>query len=157
MGVTSRERRLRQVVPVCHHCFGGFPAGAFVRSPVQRHSAAAGLAAQAHRYTGVCAAALSRRTAEPHSDRCRPAIVRRRLSYRNHIAHAPVPSPGVMYSANPVLAPSGSDSTSAIPFSDGVWFDPADRLYKLYYLGGTNNRGLCYAYSTDGTNWIKPA
>ena len=57
----------------------------------------------------------------------------------------------------PVLTPGGPDTTlAAMPFSDGVWFDPADRLFKMWYLGGYGNV-ICFAYSTDGTNWIKPA
>jgi Concanavalin A-like lectin/glucanases superfamily/Chitobiase/beta-hexosaminidase C-terminal domain/Viral BACON domain len=67
-------------------------------------------------------------------------------------AHRPV-----MYSNNPVLAPGGFDSKgSAFPYSDGVWYDPADHLFKMWYLGGYENM-ICYAYSKDGKDWIKPA
>src|SRR6266852_5210921 len=43
--------------------------------------------------------------------------------------------------ANPVLRPdkpwekSGKDPTAMV-FSDGVWYDPQDRLFKMWYLGG---------------------
>jgi len=69
------------------------------------------------------------------------------------VAHQPT-----MYPGNPVLAPGtqGLDNyNNAFPFSDGVWFDPADHLFKLWYFGGYGN-DICYAYSTDGKNWIKP-
>jgi hypothetical protein len=41
-------------------------------------------------------------------------------------------------------------------FSDGVWFDPADRLFKMWYLGGYCV-STCYAASRDGIHWDKPA
>jgi hypothetical protein len=64
-----------------------------------------------------------------------------------------------MYPGNPVLAPGtqGQDTmNNAFPFSDGVWFDPADKLYKIWYFGGSQGNQMSYAYSTDGTNWTKP-
>src|SRR5438128_7053269 len=44
------------------------------------------------------------------------------------------------HSANPILRPdrpweqSGRDS-SAMVFSDGVWYDPRDKLFKIWYMG----------------------
>jgi hypothetical protein len=43
----------------------------------------------------------------------------------------------------------------AMVFSDGVWYDPKDRLYKMWYLGGYG-AGTCYATSEDGLKWTKP-
>lgn len=43
----------------------------------------------------------------------------------------------------------------AIPFSDGVWFDPADRLFKMWYMGGLLY-STCLATSTDGIHWERP-
>src|SRR5262249_17517422 len=43
----------------------------------------------------------------------------------------------------------------AMVFSDGVWFDPKDRLFKMWYLGGYN-LATCYAFSKDGIHWTKP-
>jgi Malectin domain/Chitobiase/beta-hexosaminidase C-terminal domain/Viral BACON domain len=65
----------------------------------------------------------------------------------------------VMYPGNPVMSPgSGWDTMgNAFPFSDGAWFDPADQKYKIWYFGGQQGNEMCYAYSTDGVNWIKPA
>lgn len=56
--------------------------------------------------------------------------------------------------ASPVIAPDRpwEDSRSAV-FSDGVWFDPADRLFKAWYWC---KAGTCYATSTDGIRWQKP-
>ncbi len=44
---------------------------------------------------------------------------------------------------------------SAMPFSDGVWYDPQDQLFKMWYMAGMLY-GLCYATSTDGIHWKKP-
>jgi hypothetical protein len=45
---------------------------------------------------------------------------------------------------------------AAMVFSDGVWHDPKDRLFKAWYLGGIT-RSTCYATSQDGIHWDKPA
>jgi hypothetical protein len=68
-------------------------------------------------------------------------------------AHRPT-----FYSGNPVLSPSGFPDSHdfAMPYSDGVWYDPADKLFKIFYFGGYGNM-ICYAYSSDGKNWTKPA
>lgn len=63
--------------------------------------------------------------------------------------------------ACPVLKPDrpweieGSGPTAMV-FSDGVWYDPADRLFKLWYMGGYV-RSTCLATSKDGIRWDKPA
>jgi hypothetical protein len=41
-------------------------------------------------------------------------------------------------------------------FSDGVFYDPADRLFKMWYMGGFL-MSTCYAVSDDGIRWRKPA
>ena len=62
-----------------------------------------------------------------------------------------------MYAGNPVLRPGGSDSKNyAFPFSDGAWFDPADKTFKAWYYGGYGNM-ISYATSQDGITWTKPA
>jgi len=43
----------------------------------------------------------------------------------------------------------------AMPFSDGVWWDPQARLFKLWYIGGYLIT-TCYAESRDGIEWKKP-
>ena len=45
---------------------------------------------------------------------------------------------------------------SAQPFSDGAWFDPKDRLFKIWYLCGSPFY-TCYATSKDGLTWEKPS
>src|SRR5213593_1116842 len=45
------------------------------------------------------------------------------------------------HAATPVLRPDQKwemtgDSPCAMVFSDGVWFDPRDNLYKMWYMGG---------------------
>ena len=44
---------------------------------------------------------------------------------------------------------------TAMPFSDGVFFDPKDRLFKMWYMGGYN-MSTCLAISEDGRAWTKP-
>ena len=44
---------------------------------------------------------------------------------------------------------------SAMVFSDGVFFDPKDRLFKLWYLAGYG-ASTCLALSRDGVTWEKP-
>ncbi|NUQ61658.1 MAG: glycosyl hydrolase family 32 [Pirellulales bacterium] len=45
----------------------------------------------------------------------------------------------------------------AMPFSDGVWFDPADKCFKMWYHADYGKRHICYATSADGIRWEKPA
>jgi hypothetical protein len=63
--------------------------------------------------------------------------------------------------ANPVLKPDrpweqGRRDSAAMVFSDGAWYDPLDRLFKTWYMGGIL-RSTCYAVSKDGIHWEKPA
>jgi len=41
-------------------------------------------------------------------------------------------------------------------FSDGVWYDPADKLFKMFYDGGFVY-STCLATSQDGIHWTKPS
>jgi hypothetical protein len=65
------------------------------------------------------------------------------------------------YETNPVLKPdkpwemTGQNPTAMV-FSDGVWYDPQDKLFKMWYMGGYT-ASTCYATSKDGLNWEKPA
>ncbi len=76
-----------------------------------------------------------------------------------------------LHPANPVLKPDTAWETAttrdptAMVFSDGVWFDPAETkanagqgrpAYKMWYMGGYV-KGTCYATSRDGITWEKPA
>ena len=49
----------------------------------------------------------------------------------------------------------GHPSRCAMVFSDGVWFDPSDGLFKMWYMGGMT-LATCYATSADGVVWEKP-
>ncbi len=71
--------------------------------------------------------------------------------------------------ANPVLTPEGSWETyddvsartnqpfnpTAMVFSDGVFFDPKDRAFKMWYMAGYGS-STCLAVSADGIKWEKP-
>jgi hypothetical protein len=43
----------------------------------------------------------------------------------------------------------------AMPFSDGVWFDPKDGLFKMWYMAGALY-ATSFATSQDGIRWEKP-
>lgn len=44
----------------------------------------------------------------------------------------------------------------AAPFGDGVWFDPAEGLFKMWYHAGWYD-GIGYATSRDGRHWERAA
>lgn len=63
------------------------------------------------------------------------------------------------YAGCPVLTPDRSweqtgNHPTAMPFSDGVWYDPQDKLFKMWYMGGSG-LATCYAASHDGLHWEK--
>ena len=74
------------------------------------------------------------------------------------------------YADNPVLRPSTEwerydeyaertktrSNPAAMPFSDGVFYDPHERIFKMWYMGGYN-QNTCYAVSHDGITWDRPA
>ena len=74
------------------------------------------------------------------------------------------------YPDNPVLSPTTKwekfdeyaertktrSNPAAMPFSDGVFYDPGERLFKMWYMGGYS-QNTCYATSHDGVTWDKPA
>ncbi len=63
--------------------------------------------------------------------------------------------------ANPVLKPDqpwemkNPDHAAAMVFSDGVWYDPKDKLFKMWYMVGAS-AATGYATSRDGIRWDKP-
>lgn len=73
------------------------------------------------------------------------------------------------HAANPILAPTEpwetrdphaintkiQPSQSAMPFSDGVFFDHGDGLFKLFYMAGYQ-QATALATSRDGVSWQKP-
>ena len=64
------------------------------------------------------------------------------------------------YAGNPVLKPDRPWEVSkrgpiAMPFSDLVAYDPAEKIYKMWYLSAAP-AGTCYATSRDGLTWEKP-
>jgi hypothetical protein len=74
------------------------------------------------------------------------------------------------YSGNPVIWPNTQwekydeyaertktrSNPAAMVFSDGVFYDSRDRLFKMWYMGGYS-QNTCYAFSHDGLKWEKPA
>ena len=78
--------------------------------------------------------------------------------------------PADYHPANPVLRPTTAwekrdeyaertktrSNPAAMVFSDGVFYDPQARLFKMWYMGGYS-QNTCYATSHDGLAWDKPA
>lgn len=76
----------------------------------------------------------------------------------------------VYHPANPVLRPTTRwekydeyaertktrSNPAAMVFSDGVFYDPQDRIFKMWYMGGYS-QNTCYAFSRDGIEWEKPS
>ncbi len=62
--------------------------------------------------------------------------------------------------ASPVLKPDqpwemkNPDHAAAMVFSDGVWYDPKDELFKMWYMVG-ESAATGYATSRDGIRWNK--
>lgn len=44
----------------------------------------------------------------------------------------------------------------AVLFDGGVWFDPQDQLFKMWYAAGFRD-GIALATSTDGLHWQRPS
>jgi len=76
--------------------------------------------------------------------------------------HKPQP-----WSGNPLLTPEkpweqetnkdwrSTRRSAAASFDDGVFYDPADKLFKLFYAAGQCNH-TALAYSDDGLHWRRP-
>jgi hypothetical protein len=66
-----------------------------------------------------------------------------------------------IYEASPVLFPQTTLEMNngycpvACPFQGGVFYDPKDHLYKIWYEAGWMD-GTAYAYSEDGLRWTRP-
>lgn len=72
------------------------------------------------------------------------------------------------YGGNPVLAPDKEweytfeKAPYAAPFSDGIWYDEQEGVFKMWYLAGAGSMHkhrqsfyTCYAESKDGKHWTK--
>ena len=67
----------------------------------------------------------------------------------------------VKYEGNPILKPETEVEMNqgycpmAAPFSDGCFYDPQDKLFKLWYMAGWFD-GTALATSSDGIHWERP-
>ncbi len=70
-----------------------------------------------------------------------------------------------LYPNNPILRPdkpweakqrNPKDPPHAMPFSDGLWYDPQEQLFRMWYMAGYC-QSTCYASSKDGIHWDKPS
>jgi len=65
------------------------------------------------------------------------------------------------YEGNPVmkleteLELNGELNAAAVPKSGGVWWDPEEKIFKMWYEAGWINT-ICYAVSKDGLKWERP-
>ena len=65
------------------------------------------------------------------------------------------------YVGNPILKPetelelNGEKNDAAVPKSGGIWWDPADKIFKMWYEAGWIGT-ICYATSKDGLTWDRP-
>lgn len=65
------------------------------------------------------------------------------------------------YAGNPILKPQtalelrGGKNSAAVPKSGGVWWDPAEKIFKMWYEAGWIGT-ICYATSKDGLTWERP-
>lgn len=66
-----------------------------------------------------------------------------------------------VHEAAPILSPqtklelNGGHCPLAAPFNDGVWFDPFDDKFKIWYHAGWFD-GTALATSSDGLHWERP-
>ncbi len=66
------------------------------------------------------------------------------------------------YAGNPILKPetalevNAGKNSAAVPKSGGVWWDPAEQVFKMWYEAGWIHT-VCYATSKDGLKWDRPA
>lgn len=65
------------------------------------------------------------------------------------------------YDGNPILSPetplelNGDRNDIACPKDGGVWWDPEENLFKMWYEAGWIHT-ICYATSRDGIHWDRP-
>ncbi|MFA7370136.1 MAG: hypothetical protein WC334_10860 [Kiritimatiellales bacterium] len=64
------------------------------------------------------------------------------------------------YAGNPLLYPAAALETNnvlpaACPKSGGLWWDPDEQIFKLWYEAGWLST-VCYATSTNGLTWDRP-
>jgi hypothetical protein len=65
------------------------------------------------------------------------------------------------FSGNPVLKPetdlerNPGGNAAAVPKSGGVWWDPTEKVFKMWYEAGWIHT-ICYATSKDGLTWDRP-
>ena len=66
-----------------------------------------------------------------------------------------------IHPASPVLVPETEEEMDfgncpmAAPFNDGVWYDPVDNLFKMWYMPGWFH-STALVTSTDGIHWERP-
>ncbi len=60
-----------------------------------------------------------------------------------------------IFKAETPLEREAGTAEGAVLFDGGVWYDPRDRTFKMWYAGGFRD-GICYATSQDGIHWERP-
>jgi len=68
----------------------------------------------------------------------------------------------VKFSGNPILRPQTAEEMNngncpmAAPFSDGCFYDPEAKLFKMWYQAGWYGDKTAMAISSDGIHWERP-
>jgi hypothetical protein len=73
-----------------------------------------------------------------------------------YIADNPILSPTLPWERFSPSQLTADPNPSAMPFSDGVVYDPVDSAFKMWYSAAYNGV-TCYATSDDGRQWRKPS
>src|SRR5215470_12009272 len=74
--------------------------------------------------------------------------LRRRFHAAQYFPGSPVLKPDKPWEA------ASEKRRQAMAFSDGVWYDPREHLFKAWYMSGPKT---LYATSKDGVHWEKPS
>ena len=74
--------------------------------------------------------------------------LRRRFHRPEYHARSPVLRPEMIWEKSTLFA-------FAAPFSDGVWYEPKDSTFMMWYRSASVR--TCLALSKDGLNWTRPA
>ncbi|MGE0359498.1 MAG: Ig-like domain-containing protein [Vicinamibacterales bacterium] len=63
----------------------------------------------------------------------------------------------VYHPSNPLVFPDRPwEGGYALAYSDGVFYDPSDQLFKMWYMAGELRSHTSLAVSTNGITWDKP-
>ncbi|MBM79218.1 MAG: hypothetical protein CMJ78_01330 [Planctomycetaceae bacterium] len=77
------------------------------------------------------------------------------MTRRFHQAKYHPANPVLTYDRSWELSKAQGGLPTACPYSGGIWYDPAVKKFRMWYMGGYIEH-LCLAESEDGIRWTKP-